>query len=346
MTIRTFHDDGTAARPARRLGRLAVVGLLRLACRWPESARPFWFPRLACPRPNRSRPMQSPDWYPMTVLPSGTVYVRIRHGAYVLAAASNVDRKGVRHWHEVRGRELVPLAFDPEAWQPMAPDKWRWPGGVAPDALPVMVFPRLAMIGGVAFDAAASSAELEAERLARCAETDDGEERSNQWWRDVARVAYQAMGEVDREHGEARIMRALILERSIRLDLARYRTNAAVLAALKMTLADVLAEEPGADWVPPLVAMPEDWRDFETVMGWFVETLPSKREIMVLRSRMNSPPATWRQIGDEIGRTGRRAQQIYDATVDGLVDVANRPPRRAKARLAELQERNREARRP
>ena len=290
--------------------------------------------------------MQSPDWYPMAALPAGTVYVRVRFGPYVLAAASNVDRKGVRHWHEVRGRELVPMDAVPEAWQPMAPDKWRWPGGVAPDALPVQVLPQTGMIGGVAFDAVAAAAEMEADREAIRAVADEPEERSNQWWRDVARVAYQAMGDVDREHGEARIMRALILERSIRLDLARYRTNAAVLAALKLTLADVLAEEPGADWVPPLVATPEDHRDFEVVMGWLVEVMPSRREIFVLRSRMKAPPATWVQIGDEIGRTGRRAQQIYDATIDELVEVANRPPRRAKARLAELQDRNREARRP
>jgi hypothetical protein len=42
-----------------------------------------------------------------------------------------------------------------------------------------------------------------------------------QWWRDVASVRYEPLGGVSREHGEARIMRALIVEHSIRMDLKR-----------------------------------------------------------------------------------------------------------------------------
>lgn len=163
----------------------------------------------------------------------------------------------------------------------------------------------------------------------------------------MTRVVYEPQGSVTREQGEARVMRALILERSIRIrmDLAPYRTNAAVLAQLKTTLADVLREQPEGDWVPPLEPQPQDWRDFEIAMGWLVEVMPSKREMMILRARMQSPPATWRQIGDEINRTGARARQIYDDAIDALVAAANRQPRRAMARLGELKARNREAKR-
>lgn len=285
------------------------------------------------------------DWFDLIHLPAGTSRVRARWDCYQVEAVSSVDAKGRRHWHELRGRELVPLKARPEAWQPMA-GAWIWPNGAIPQPMPIMVMGSVASIGGVAFDAAAAAEEMERDREeARNrrdpAPADDG----GQWWRDVARVAYEPQGNVSREHGEARIMRALILERSIRMDGRRYRTNAAVLAALKLTLADVLAEHPGEDWIPPLAAMPEDWRDLEIVMGWLVEVMPSRREIFVLRGRMLAPPATWAQLGDEIKRTAVRARQIYTETIDALVEAGNREPRRALARRAELQERNREAKR-
>ena len=290
--------------------------------------------------------MQNPDdWFNLLHLPAGTVRVRVRWPGYEVPAVSTVDAKGRRHWHELRGRELVPLKARPEAWQPMAA-AWIWPNNEAPQPLPIMVMGSVVSIGKVAFNAAAAAEEMERDREEARGRRDPAPaEDGGQWWRDVARVAYEPQGNVSREHGEARIMRALILERSIRMDGSRYRTNAAVLAALKITLADVLADHPGADWVPPLVAMPEDHKDFEIVMGWLVELMPSRREIFVLRARMLSPPATWVQIGDEIRRTEVRAKQVYDETIDALVEAGNREPRRALARRAELQERNREAKR-
>jgi len=289
--------------------------------------------------------MESLDWYDLDHLPAGTVRVRVRWDCYVVEAVATTDKKGRRHWHELRGRELVPLRPLPQAWHPLTAD-WKWPNNQDPEPMPVSVIGSVSSIGGASFDAAAAAEEMERDREeARSRSDASPAEDGGQWWRDVARIVYEPMGNVSREYGEARIMRALIIERSIRMDLARYRTNAAVLAALKLSLADVLAEAPSVDWVPPVTPMPEDWRDFETVMGWLVEVLPSRREMLVLRARMLSPPATWRQIGDEIGRTSARARQIYSAAIDELVGAANRQPRRAKARLAELKERNREAKR-
>lgn len=284
------------------------------------------------------------DWFDLIHLPAGTVRVRVRWPGFEVPAVSSVDAKGRRHWHELRGRELVPLKARPEAWQPMA-GSWIWPNNAAPQPLPVRVMGSVVSIGKVAFDAAAAAEEMERDREEARGRRDPAPaEDGGQWWRDVARVAYEPQGNVSRVHGEARIMRALILERSIRMDGSRYRTNAAVLAALK-AVPDDYREPPTADWVPPLVSMPEDHKDFETVMGWIVELLPSRREIFVLRARMLSPPATWVQIGDEIHRTAVRAKQIYGETIDALVAAGNREPRRALARRAELQERNREAKR-
>lgn len=283
------------------------------------------------------------DRYALRHLPAGPVHGIIWHwSGYEVAGAATVDRRGNRHLYEVRGKELVALKDEPQSWRPADVNRWRWPNNVAPEPLPVQIEPRMTTIG-MAFDATAAAAEMEADREAARANRRAATTDTPQWWRDVARVAYAPMGAVSRDHGEARIMRALILERGIRLDLRPYRTNAAVLADLKATLADLLAEAPASDWVPPLVAQPEDWRDFEVVMGWLIEVMPSRRELTCLRGRMQSPPLTWVQIGDEIGRTEARARQLYAGAIDALVAAANREPRRARARLAELQERNRSA---
>lgn len=285
------------------------------------------------------------QWYAMADLPRGRVRVRVRWTGYEVEATSTVDAKGVRHWHEVACRELRPLAAVPVAWQPLPSVGWAWPNGVEPEPLPVLVVPRMCSEEAT-FDAVAAAEEMEAEREdARANHGREPADDGGQWWRDVARVAYEPMGSVSREMGEARVLRHLILERSLPMDIKRQRSNAAVLAALKLTMADIYGDVPDADWVPPLVAQPEDHRDFETVMGWLSEVGTTKRELNILRSRMLAPPATWVQIGDRFRISRQRARQVYDGAIDDLVEAANRPPRRAVARLAELRERNREARR-
>ena len=264
-----------------------------------------------------------------------------------MTATSDVDKRGRRHWHEVRGRELVPLAARLDAWQPLDAGKWRWPNGaMTPEPLAVYVVPRLVTIGGVAFDAVAAAAEMEGDREAARANRDEPEiEDKVQWWRDVTRIKYEPMGEVSREHGEARIMRHLIVERSIPKDMKPCKTNAAVLADLKRSLADVYGEADDRDWVPRLTAQPEDWRDFAVVMGWFAEVMPYRREMAVMRSRMQSPPISYADIGAEMRRSHEHVRRLYEDAVAALIEAGNRPPRRARARLAELQERNRGARR-
>ena len=267
----------------------------------------------------------------------------MRWPGFEVPAVSSVDAKGRRHWHELRGRELVPLKARPEAWQPMA-SGFTWPNGVIPQPLPVRVMGSVVSIGGMAFDAAAAAEEIWADKeqaVANRETPDDG----GQWWRDVARVVYEPMGSVSREHGEARIMRHLVVLGTIHSDMRRYRTNAAVLADLKRSWADINGTDVDADWAPKIGPLPPDFEDFETVMRWMSEVMPSDKAIEVLRWRTLSPPATWPQIGDEIKRTAVRARQIYTETIDALVEAGNREPRRALARRAELQERNREAKR-
>lgn len=290
--------------------------------------------------------MPPPDaWFSMSDLPPGRVRVRVRWPGYVVIAASDVDRKGRRHWHEVIDRDLRPLRARPEAWQPLDVTRWQWPNGREPEPLPIQVTPSLATIGGVSFDATAAAAEMEEWREAARAQADIPPPEKGQWWRDISLVRYEPMGAVSLDHGEARIMRHLILERSMPLDLRRQRSNAAVLADLKLTWADIYgAQARGGDWQPPLVAQPEDHADFDVVMGWFAEVAPANREMIVLRGRMLAPPATWVELGDEISRHWTRAQQIYKAAIEDLVAAANRPRLRGEARIAALRERNRVAR--
>lgn len=288
--------------------------------------------------------MSENSWYSPSDLPPGRLRVRVRWAGYVVIAACEVDKKGRRHWHELRGRDLTPLHVQIEGWQPEDSAKWVWPNGVQPLPLRIQVVPR-SFAEEASFSATDAAAEMEGNREAARARRDEvAEDPSLPWWRDVTRIEYQPMGAVTLDMGEARIMRHLILERGLPADMRRQKSNAAVLADLKLSWADILnSQSRGDDWTPPLVPLEQDWRDFEVVMGWMSEVAPSNREMLVLRARMLSPPATWRQIGDEIKRSPSLAQQIYAKAIGDLVEAANRPRHRAEARLAEVQERNRAA---
>lgn len=280
----------------------------------------------------------SPHWYAMDDLPSGRVHVRIRarRGGYRLAAAAAPDKMGILRWFEVSDRHLRPLRWRPEAWQPLDAETWSWPLGTQPEPLPVEVLPRMAMIGGV-------PQEIPEDDVA--AGADEGV-RVGQWWRDASLLRYEAAGAVTRVMAEGRLMRALSLERMIRMDMAPYRSNGAVLADIKRTLADVLAEEPDEDWAPRLRPVAADWSDFEIVMGWITDVWPSRRALAVMRARMRTPPATWTQIGDVHRMSATHAKRIYNRVVDLATDAANAtcPTRRHKM-LADLREQNRAARR-
>lgn len=266
------------------------------------------------------------QWYAPRHIPSCRVRILARLAdGQSLPVVGSFDRQGMRRWHLLAGRTLRPLISEIRAWQPLSKG-WTWPNGLVPPPLD---------------DTDAALSLGLSERL--LAEPYRGLDEP-QWWRDGTLITYEAMGKISPRHGEARIMRALVLERSIRMDMASYTTNGAALARMKMSLADVLAEEPDADWVPPLMPLEQDHRDYLTVMGWLIEVMPSAREMRILRDRMGSPPRSWVQIGDRISRDASRARQLYQGAIADLVVAGNRRPRRSPARLSELQKRNREAR--
>lgn len=293
------------------------------------------------------------EWYGIDALPRGAVHgIVARWPGFEVPAATATDKKGVRSWYEVKGKSLSPLSVPVEAWRPADASRWRWPNGVVPLPLPVHVFPRLAIVGGMTFDAATAAAEMESWREdARSRPDDDIDERDSQWWRDITRVAYEPMGSVSLPMCEARVMRHLILERSLPMPMRRQKSNAAVLADLKRSFADVYGDEPDVDWVPPLRSTPEDHKDFDLVMVWIVEAEVSRRQMAILRARMQSPPATWVQIGDELqlhrnaDAARKRAKAIYANTIAMLCDAANRPAVRTVVQIDALRERNRAARR-
>ena len=288
-----------------------------------------------------------PRWYSFDDLPGGRLRVRVRWPGYIVEAASEIDKRGTRRWFEVRGKELKPLKARLSAWQPLDATRWQWPNGIEPQPLPMRLTPALATIGGVSFDAATAAAEMEEWREAARANADPAPEdrQGLPWWRDVTRIIYEPMGSISLEHGEARIMRHLILEAGMPMDLRRQKSNAAVLADLKLSWVDIYGEQSrGDDWQPPLVPLQPDHDDFDVVMGWFAEVSPREREMIVLRGRMMSPPLTWVVLGGMIKRHWTRSQQIYKEAIGDLIAAGNRPRHRAEARIAEVRERNRVAR--
>lgn len=195
------------------------------------------------------------------------------------------------------------MVASPEAWQPENPVKWLWPNGRQPLPLPVLVHPAMTAIGGIEFDEVLAAREMEEWReAARTRPAEEAEDAaivaSGQWWRDVSRVIYEPPGAVSLDMVEARVIRHLILERALPLDLKRIKSNAAVLADLKRSWADVYgAEADGDDWAPAVAIVDADWRDFDVVLGWLVEAAIAERELVVLRAKMGTPPATWRRSG-------------------------------------------------
>lgn len=287
-----------------------------------------------------------PEWYDTVWLPPGTVTgVVVRRPGYEVLAAAIDDKRGRRRWYGVSGVDLRPLTWYPEAWRPADAKRWRWPNGTVPPSLPVLVMPQLATTAPV-FDATEAAAEMEAEREDARRNRIASEIGEVQWWRDVTRVRYEPMGEISREMGEARIMRHLVMERSIPIAHRRQKSNAAVVADIKRTWEDIYGEHPrDADWIPPMPLQPEDDRDFLTVLRWFAEVLPGRRDMRILRARTSSPPSPWMLIGDEIGMTGLRARRSYNSVVDSLISAGNRIPRYAPMRMDDVRERNRAAKR-
>lgn len=305
---------------------------------------------------------QTDEWYGVEYLPRGRLRIRIWPG--IEAVTDGVpDIHGRVRWYEVKARKLEPLATPVRAWQPLT-QAWTWPAD-EPDPLPPTVLARLeapdAPHGPPPVTPAATPGTRgrqvrDAEAAALASAMEDDREAAHarrrlpppdtepQWWRDATLVRYEPRGAVSLRHGEARLMRALVAERAIRVGIAPIKSSAAALVPLQL-LSELWAAPATEAWVAPVHPLPQDWSDYLTVMGWLLEANPSRQALRVLRARSRIPSYNWMQIGDAIDRDWTRARQIYGATVASVVRAANRRPRRAVQRLREIQERNREARR-
>lgn len=169
--------------------------------------------------------------------------------------------------------------------------------------------------------------------------------QGDQWWRDPSLITYEPMGQVSHLQCEARVMRALITDRYQRLDLRPIRTNSARLADMKRSLLDLLEEAPDDDWVPPVKPIRQDYSDYLTVMSWLTEVDCTWRELTALQRRAQSPPWSWRSIGDFIDRSGQGAKNLYLRTIHDITIIANRPLTRGPEKLLALQARNLAAKR-
>jgi len=276
--------------------------------------------------------MTSPDWYAPEHAPLCKLRVRARlHDGREVVVAGDVSR-GQHRWYMAEGHALAPLPRGIRCWQPLS-EAWTWPRGFIPPAL----------AGELGDDVAALAKVMEADRERPGLAARDSAPRG-QWWRDADLVKYEPQGEVTPSHGEARLMRALALDRSMPMGAPSDGSHAAALVDLRQSLADVLREEPDVDWVPTLRSLPQDERDYLTAMGWLVELSPGRRELRILLARARTPPVTWLWIGDRASVSPQRAEQIFGSTVASVVAAANGSMPRTRQRLSALQRRNREAR--
>lgn len=140
-------------------------------------------------------------------------------------------------------------------------------------------------------------------------------------------------------------MRAIAMDRSIRMARPLNRSQLVDLDELRQALAGLRQEIPEVDWVPPLRLFPQDDRDYLTAMGWLVEVAPTRRQMRVLLARARTPPVTYEFVGDMLRISAARAHQTYETTVARAIEAANGNRPRSRQRLLAIQERNREARR-
>jgi len=212
-----------------------------------------------------------------------------------------------------------PLDGDnPELWQPINPAKWQAP---LPEPVPqsgegIMWSSRQSM------SAVDMAEEMERAREDARSAPRETEPRELQWWRIGSDIRYEAPGAITPRMCEGRIMRALCYDRTVRLDIKPYLTNAAVMADLKRGL-DELHGDPTHDWRPPYQPNNRDADDYLVAMKWIVRAQPSWRQLTTLWGRVPDPPHTWMEIGDKLGISRQRARAIHAATIMRLTKVAN-----------------------
>lgn len=255
------------------------------------------------------------------------------------ANARGDDVAVTEHWLEGRG-----WGPEPECWQPIG--EWLDP---LPD--PLTEGPhhdsRFSTIGGVAFDAATAAAEMEEMReAARCRPNNDGvAEDGLPWWRDPAAINYAPRGQITARDAEGRVMRALYFLGGREPALARYRSNAAVLADL-MEARDWGKSDFSGTHIPRLAVTRSDTADrLLEAMRWACELMADRdhgwRWFAVLERRARNEPQSWSRIADVIGAERTSALRSYARAITRVTVIANSGTPHLDRRLAEIQKGNR-----
>lgn len=298
----------------------------------------------------------STPWYlPGAGHPPRRVHVRAQIGDKTLTAVRATDpRTGDDVWLEVCGHGSTAryhrLSAPADRWQPLNADRWQadLPRAIFTGAMHAEKM-RFALVDEA--EASDLAAEMERERVlsraGRLQEASGERERYRRevlWWRDQTRVTYEPRGSVTPRMAEGRAMRALICDRAIRMGFKPWRSNAAVLAAIKETRSE-LEGVAVHDWMPPVQPLPPDWRDYEEVMGWLVDARISRSDQTILIRRCQSPPWSWQEIADALRWKLRPTRARFDEMIADIVKAANRRSRPAQVAIEELRKRNRSAKR-
>lgn len=160
------------------------------------------------------------------------------------------------------------------------------------------------------------------------------------WWRDQTQIVYESRGSVTPQMAEGRVMRALICDRAIKMGFKRWRSNAAVVAAIKAERDDA-----PPDYMIPVQPLPSDWKDYEEIMSWLVDARITKADQIILIRRCQSPPWSWQEIADALRWKLKPTRARFDTMIEDIVKAANRRSRPAQVAIEALRERNRSAKR-
>ena len=278
-------------------------------------------------------------WYRTTdALPPINVRVRVSWGGrmFEAARAKHPTSKSIAWLTEQKRRPLwLPVdikktagdfwrpleGHQPELWQPIRPDAWDIARNPLPEPVPqsgegIMWSSRQSM------SAVDMAEEMERDREDARSAPRETATRESQWWRIGSDIKYEQPGAITPRMCEGRIMRALCYDRTIRMDIKPYRTNAAVMADLKRGMDEIFGD-PTADYRPPYQPNNQDGDDYLVAMGWIIKARPNWRRMVTLWGRVPDPPHSWMEIGDKLGVSRQRAQAINASTLLMLTAAAN-----------------------
>lgn len=328
------------------------------------------------------------EWFAIEYLPPGRCRVRLEWSARQFVAARMVDPRTrklgwclpPREGWEIEWLPAYGLSeHGPTAWQPEDPGKYIWPGNVKPEPLrPAggrMWSERLrfkavedALSGRYGVNAAAAelsdmsesdmAAAMQRERdflsdrrdgadagRRGCVSAPEAPEQ--QWWL-TERITYSAAGSISKREAEARLMRAILTERWVRVEKPRCNTFAGVLAGMirpePLPPHELAAQDPApVRWEPN----GQDQDDMLVALSWRAALAAAHRDVLSALAEL--PPKGWRAIGRSLGVSYETARQQHAAALAALHDVANGlvtdAAQAAAARLAAVRAGNRRAKR-